>query len=205
MDTFPPEKQGTAMTLFGLAALIAPIVGPTLGGWLCVNYDWRWIFLHQRPDGRRRLPGVLRPGRRSRLPQAGAGRVAAAAAQLRRASAWGCWCWSCAAGKSCSARGRNGTGWATRSGGCRRCLILFVLGLGLLIFREMRIANPIINFRVLGERNFAVSCIIIFSAFAVLYCGEHRAAGDCSRRCSATTPLSRGWCMSPAGVLLDRR
>lgn len=41
LDNFPPEKQGTAMTLFGLAAIIAPIIGPTLGGWLCVNYNWR--------------------------------------------------------------------------------------------------------------------------------------------------------------------
>src|ERR1700675_1357684 len=39
LDSFPPEKQGAAQTLFGLAALIAPIVGPTLGGWLCVNYN----------------------------------------------------------------------------------------------------------------------------------------------------------------------
>src|SRR5438309_1697656 len=42
LDSFPKEKQGTALTLFGIAALIAPIVGPALGGWLCVNYDWRW-------------------------------------------------------------------------------------------------------------------------------------------------------------------
>src|SRR5439155_17934976 len=51
LDTFPPEKQGAAMTLFGVAAIIAPIVGPTLGGWLCVNYDWRWIFLINVPVG----------------------------------------------------------------------------------------------------------------------------------------------------------
>ena len=51
LDAFPPEKQGTAMTLFGVAAIIAPIVGPTLGGWLCVNYDWRWIFLINVPIG----------------------------------------------------------------------------------------------------------------------------------------------------------
>src|SRR3979490_269503 len=51
LDSFPPEKQGTAQTMFGLAALIAPIVGPTLGGWLCVNYDWRWIFLINVPIG----------------------------------------------------------------------------------------------------------------------------------------------------------
>src|SRR5205807_9812113 len=47
--------------------------------------------------------------------------------------------------------------------------LLFVLGLGLLIFREMRIGNPVVNFRPLGERNFAACCIIIFCAFGVLY------------------------------------
>ena len=47
--------------------------------------------------------------------------------------------------------------------------VLFVLGLGCLIFRELRIANPVVNFRPLGERNFAASCIIIFCAYGVLY------------------------------------
>src|SRR3974390_1749652 len=56
MDAFPPEKQGTAMTLFGVAAMLAPIVGPTLGGWLCVDYNWRWIFLINVPVG---LPVLL--------------------------------------------------------------------------------------------------------------------------------------------------
>src|SRR6476659_8470638 len=51
LDSFPPEKQGQAQTLFGLAALLAPIVGPTLGGWLVVNYNWRWIFLINVPVG----------------------------------------------------------------------------------------------------------------------------------------------------------
>src|SRR3954449_11757968 len=51
IDSFPKEKQGTALTLFGIAALIAPIVGPALGGWLCVNHDWRWIFLINVPVG----------------------------------------------------------------------------------------------------------------------------------------------------------
>src|SRR5207245_4572065 len=51
LDSFPPEKQGQAQTLFGVAALLAPIVGPTLGGWLVVNYDWRWIFYINLPVG----------------------------------------------------------------------------------------------------------------------------------------------------------
>src|SRR5262245_43240850 len=51
LDTFPREKQGTAMTMFGVAALIGPIVGPTLGGYLTDNYNWRWIFYINIPVG----------------------------------------------------------------------------------------------------------------------------------------------------------
>jgi DHA2 family multidrug resistance protein len=47
--------------------------------------------------------------------------------------------------------------------------ILFVVGLGWLIFRELRITNPVVNFRALAERNLAASCIIIFCAYGVLY------------------------------------
>ena len=51
LDEFPPEKQGTAMTLFGVAALLGPVVGPTLGGWLVDTYGWRWIFYINLPVG----------------------------------------------------------------------------------------------------------------------------------------------------------
>ena len=51
LDAFPPERQGMAMTLFGLAALIAPVVGPTLGGWITDSYSWRWVFLINVPVG----------------------------------------------------------------------------------------------------------------------------------------------------------
>jgi MFS transporter, DHA2 family, multidrug resistance protein len=57
LDAFPREKQGVAMTLFGLAALIAPVVGPTLGGWITDQFNWRWVFLNQRA---RRSPGICR-------------------------------------------------------------------------------------------------------------------------------------------------
>src|SRR5512135_1989740 len=51
LDAFPPEKQGGAQTMFGVAALLAPVVGPTLGGYLTVTYDWRWIFYINLPVG----------------------------------------------------------------------------------------------------------------------------------------------------------
>ena len=51
LDAFPPERQGTAMTVFGMAALLAPVVGPTLGGYITDNYSWRWIFYLNVPVG----------------------------------------------------------------------------------------------------------------------------------------------------------
>src|SRR6185369_4378607 len=51
LDAFPPEKQGAAQTVFGVAALLAPVVGPTLGGYITDNYGWRWIFYLNIPVG----------------------------------------------------------------------------------------------------------------------------------------------------------
>jgi len=48
-DTFPPVKRGQAFAVYGLAVITAPIVGPTLGGWITDNYDWRWIFFINIP------------------------------------------------------------------------------------------------------------------------------------------------------------
>src|SRR5436189_3913312 len=51
LDAFPKEKQGAAQTLFGIAALLAPVVGPTLGGFITDHYGWRWIFYLNLPVG----------------------------------------------------------------------------------------------------------------------------------------------------------
>ena len=51
LDSFPPEKQGAAQTLFGVAALLAPVIGPTLGGYITDAYSWRWIFYINVPAG----------------------------------------------------------------------------------------------------------------------------------------------------------
>jgi DHA2 family multidrug resistance protein len=48
-DTFPPEKRGQAFAMYGLAVVVAPAIGPTLGGWITDNYDWRWIFFLNVP------------------------------------------------------------------------------------------------------------------------------------------------------------
>ena len=59
-DTFPPEKRGLAFALYGITTIIAPTVGPTLGGWITDNYSWRWIFFINLPVGILTLFLVLR-------------------------------------------------------------------------------------------------------------------------------------------------
>ena len=50
-DTFPPEKRGLAFALYGITVVVAPTIGPTLGGWITFNYSWRWIFFINIPVG----------------------------------------------------------------------------------------------------------------------------------------------------------
>jgi DHA2 family multidrug resistance protein len=168
LDSFPAEKQGQAQTLFGLAALLAPIVGPTLGGWLCVNYDWRWIFLINIPVG---ILAVIAAYALVEDPEY----LKKQRAELRRQPlnfdyiglgllALVMSCWEIMLSKGQEWDWVGDPFWRVHA-----LIILFVLGLGWLIFREMRIKNPIVNFRVLGERNLALSCIIMSCAFAVLY------------------------------------
>jgi len=60
MDINPKEKQGPAMAMWGMAVMIGPILGPTLGGWLTENYNWRWVFFINIPIGTLALYGMWR-------------------------------------------------------------------------------------------------------------------------------------------------
>jgi DHA2 family multidrug resistance protein len=50
-DTFPPSKRGLAFSVYGMTAIVAPAIGPTVGGWITDSYTWRWIFLMNLPVG----------------------------------------------------------------------------------------------------------------------------------------------------------
>ena len=51
VESFPRHKQGMAMAVYGMGVVVAPVIGPTLGGWITDNYSWRWIFLINIPVG----------------------------------------------------------------------------------------------------------------------------------------------------------
>ena len=168
LDSFPPEKQGAAQTMFGVAALLAPVVGPTLGGYLTVNYNWRWIFYINLPVGALGFvaayfmvddPDYLKKERaelKSRplnFDYIGLGLL------VLIMSSW----------EIMLSKGQEWDWYDDPFWRVQTLFILFVVGLVVLIFRELRIANPVVNFRPLGERNFVACCIIIFCAYGVLY------------------------------------
>jgi len=51
LESFPIEKRGSAMSVYAIGVVVAPILGPTLGGWITDNYSWRWIFYINLPIG----------------------------------------------------------------------------------------------------------------------------------------------------------
>jgi DHA2 family multidrug resistance protein len=59
LDTYPTERHGQAMAIWGIGVMIGPVLGPTLGGWLTDHYSWRWIFLINLPFGVLALAGIL--------------------------------------------------------------------------------------------------------------------------------------------------
>ena len=168
LDAFPLEKQGAAQTVFGVAALLAPVVGPTLGGFITDNYGWEWIFYLNVPVGLFAFltcrmvvedPAYLvaerERGRAQRRPFDTPGLVLLAVTMV---------CWEVLLSK--------GQEWDWLGDPFHRIhvlLALFVGSLGGLVWRELSIANPLVNLRTLGDRNFRSCCMIIFVLFGVLY------------------------------------
>ena len=60
LDSYPREKHGSAMAIWGVGVMVGPILGPTLGGWLTENYDWRWVFFINVPIGILTIAGLMR-------------------------------------------------------------------------------------------------------------------------------------------------
>ncbi len=198
IDAFPREKQGAAMTVFGLAALLAPVIGPTLGGYLTDNYNWRWIFYINSPVGMIALvacwfllddPEYLKAERAElrkgplNLDYIGCGLLA-----LTMSS------WEIMLSKGQQWDWLGDPFWRVQA-----LLVLFVGALVLLIVRELRTANPVVNLRPLGERNFAACCIIIFCAYGALY-GSSTSLPALLQTLFGYDAYRSGLVLSPSGI-----
>ncbi len=168
LDAFPKEKQGAAMTVFGLAALLAPVVGPTLGGYITDNYGWRWIFLLNVPVGVVALyvcqavvvdPDYLRAERARQIGRGAPFDTLGLCLLSITMTSW----------EILLSKGQEWDWLGDPFLRIQTLLALFLGGLAGLVYRELRIANPLINLRTLADRNFRACCIIIFAAYGVLY------------------------------------
>ncbi|MGA7385610.1 MAG: DHA2 family efflux MFS transporter permease subunit [Methylocella sp.] len=198
LDAFPREKQGVAMTLFGLAALIAPVVGPTLGGWITDNYSWRWVFYINIPAG------LLASAACYAVVHDPDYLTAQRAEQRRQPSRFDsiglsllvitmvCW-------EVMLSKGEEWDWLGDAFGRVQTLVALFILALAGLIFWKLHHRSPVVNFRPLRERNFSACCIIIFCAYAVLY-GASTSLPGLLQSLFGYNALQTGLVMSPAGV-----
>jgi DHA2 family multidrug resistance protein len=160
LESFPPAKRGAAMAVYGMGIVVAPIIGPTLGGWITDNYSWRWIFYINLPVGALASfmansfvedPPYLKGQKPGRIDYTGFGLMALGLGALELTLDLG-----------------QQRDWFESS------LIIFtasVSALSVLAFVawELYTPEPIVNLRVFLNRNFAVGCALIASVGVVLY------------------------------------
>jgi DHA2 family multidrug resistance protein len=160
-DSFEPQKRGQAFALYGLVAVLAPSIGPTMGGWITDNFSWRWIFFINIPVGLLAFYLVSRlvedppwiKADRSRLwnmDYLGLAFLALAMGGLQIMLDKG-----------------EENDWFS-SGYIRFFAFLFVGGMIALVWWELRHKNPIINLRLYRYKNFAICCFLMALVGGVL-------------------------------------
>ncbi|PYR74563.1 MAG: EmrB/QacA family drug resistance transporter [Acidobacteria bacterium] len=163
-DTFPPQQRGMAFAMYGMAVVLAPTIGPTLGGYITDNFSWRWIFFVNVPVG------VLSLYLSNRMVEDPPHLVRAREEATRQGIDFmGLAMIGIALG---SFQVVADTGERHDWFASRQIVILTIVTISLLImfvFREWRQPHPVINLRLFKNRNFAVSTALMLSLGAVLY------------------------------------
>ncbi|MGO9435269.1 MAG: DHA2 family efflux MFS transporter permease subunit [Terracidiphilus sp.] len=160
-DSFEPRKRGQAFALYGLVAVLAPSLGPTIGGWITDNYSWRWIFYINLPVG------ILTFVLVSRLVQDPPW-IKADRASLKKLDYIGLSLLTIAMGgmQIMLDKGEENDWFASNL--IRTCGVLFVAGMAGLIWWQLRAKNPIMNLRLFKYKNFAICCFLMILVGGVL-------------------------------------
>ena len=160
-DSFEEKKRGQAFALYGLVAVLAPSIGPTLGGWITDNYSWRWIFYLNIPVGILALTLVSRfvddpPW------------IKADRSNLRQLDYIGLGFLTIAMGgmQIMLDKGEEDAWFASHF--IRVFGTLFVVGMIGLIWREWRVKSPIMNLKLLKHKNFAICALLMILVGGVL-------------------------------------
>lgn len=161
LESFPPRKRGMAMAAFGLGVVIAPILGPTLGGWITENYTWPWVFYINLPVGTLALllvsrfvedPPYIRAARPQTIDGIGFGLMAVWLGSLQILLDKG------------QQEDWFASEWITG------LFVLSSLAMAVFIVWELWGTNhPIVDLRVLRNRNFAVGTILVGAVGVILY------------------------------------
>ena len=160
LESFPPKKRGMAMAIYGLGVVVAPVIGPTLGGWITDNYSWRWVFYINVPIGIIALfmmnrfledPPYIKNAKPGRIDAVGFGLMALGLATLQiildkgQQDDWFEASWIV---------------WAS---------VIAVTALVAFVIWELRAKDPIVNLRILRNRNFALGATLITAMGIIAY------------------------------------
>jgi DHA2 family multidrug resistance protein len=195
IETFPHQKRGAAMAFYGMGVVLAPIVGPVLGGWITDNYSWHWIFLINIPVGILSLvltyrmvfdpPTLKRLSLKEgfRIDYLGIGVLTLGLAALEIVLDEG------------QRRDWFGSNLIIASA------VVAVVCLVGVVFYLLKKDHPIIDLRLLKDRNFAVSTVMLFVLGFVLYGSLALLPIFLQTLLGYTASLS-GWILSPGGVVI---
>src|SRR5580693_5791400 len=194
-DTFPLAKRGMAFAVYGIAVVVAPTIGPWLGGWITDNFSWRWIFYINVPVGIISLlltsllisdpPYMKRASVKSgfRIDYIGIGLISLGLGSMQIVLDKG-----------------QRDDWLS-SGFIRVFFALMVIGLIAGIVWEWRHKEPVVDLKMLKDRNFAISTIAMFFLGFVLYSSTVLIPQFLQEMLGYTAELA-GKALSPGGAVI---
>jgi DHA2 family multidrug resistance protein len=193
VDIFEPAERGRAFALTAIAMVVAPVIGPTVGGWITDNYSWRWIFLINIPVGALTFFAVTYlledPPWARRKPSAGFDVVGLSLITIGLGSL-----------EIMVDRGEEEDWFGSNFIRTMGALALF--GIAGAVFWLLYARKPVVNIRVLADRNFALCSLLMVIMAMVLY-GSAVVIPQLAQQVLGYTATLAGMVLSPGALLLS--